>query len=152
MNWDTIVGMFFSQGIMFFIITTTAATLHVNRITTIKTASQAAEALRPLAGNLAYLLFAAGIIGTGLLAVPILAGSSAYAVAETIGWKEGLSKKAGMAPGFYGVIAVSSIIGMLISWLGIDPIKALYYAAVLNGLAAPPLLTCLSVHCAVYGI
>jgi len=140
MDWDTVVGMFFSQAIMFFIIITTAATLHANGITKIETASQAAEALRPLAGNLAYLLFAAGIIGTGLLAVPILAGASAYAVAETNGWKEGLSKKAGLAPGFYGVIAASTLIGMLISWLGINPIKALYYAAALNGLVAPPLM------------
>ena len=140
MGFDTILGMFFSQAIMFFIIITTAATLHANGITNIGTASQAAEALRPVAGNLAYLLFAAGIIGIGLLAVPILAGSSAYAVSETIGLKEGLSKKSGLAPGFYGVIAASTLIGMLISWLGIDPIKALYYAAALNGLAAPPLM------------
>ena len=140
LNWDTILGMFFSQAIMFFIIITTAATLHANGITKIETASQAAEALRPVAGDFAYLLFAAGIIGTGLLAVPILAGSSAYAVAETIGLKEGLSKKFGLAPGFYGVIAASTLIGMLISWLGIDPIKALYYAAALSGLAAPPLM------------
>ena len=140
MDWDTIVGMVFSQAIMFFIIITTAATLHANGITNIETASQAAEALRPVAGNLAYLLFAAGIIGTGLLAVPILAGSSAYAVAETTGLKEGLSKKPGLTPGFYGVIAASTLVGMLISWLGIDPIRALYYAAALNGLAAPPLM------------
>src|SRR5665647_3536407 len=140
MDWDTVVGMLFSQAIMFFIIITTAATLHANGITKIETASQAAEALRPVAGNLAYLLFAAGIIGTGLLAVPILAGSSAYAVAETFGLKEGLSKKFGLAPGFYGVIAVSTLIGMVISWSGIDPMKALYYAAALNGLAAPPLM------------
>jgi len=140
MNWDTIIGMLFSQAIMFFIIITTAATLHANGITNIETASQAAEALRPVAGDLAYLLFAAGIIGTGLLAVPILAGSSAYAVAETTGLKAGLSKRAGRAPGFYGVIAASTLIGMSISLLGIDPIKALYYAAVLNGLAAPPLM------------
>lgn len=140
MNWDTIIGMFFSQTIMFFIIITTAATLHANGITNIDTASQAAEALRPVAGDLAYLLFAAGIIGTGLLAVPILAGSSAYAVAETTGLKIGLSKKAGRAPGFYGVIAVSTLIGMSMSLVGIDPMKALYYAAALNGLAAPPLM------------
>ena len=125
---------------MFFIIITTAATLNANGITNIDTASQAAEALRPLAGDLAYLLFAAGIIGTGMLAVPILAGSSAYAVAETFGLKEGLSKTAGRVPGFYGVIAASTLIGMSISLLGIDPIKALYYAAALNGLAAPPLM------------
>ena len=140
MDWDTNVGMLFSQAIMFFIIITTAATLHANGITNIATASQAAEALRPVAGDLAYLLFAVGIIGTGLLAVPILAGSSAYAVSETMGMREGLSKKTRLAPGFYGVIAASTFVGMLISWLGIDPIKALYYAAALNGLTAPPLM------------
>lgn len=140
MNWDTIIGMFFSQAIMFFIIITTAATLHAKGIANIGTASQAAEALRPVAGNLAYLLFAAGIIGTGLLAVPILAGSSAYAVAETAGLKAGLSKKPERAPAFYGVIAVSTLIGMSISLLGINPIKALYYAAALNGIAAPALM------------
>jgi NRAMP (natural resistance-associated macrophage protein)-like metal ion transporter len=140
MDWDTIAGMFFSQTIMFFIIITTAATLHANGITNIGTASQAAEALKPVAGNLAYLLFAAGIIGTGLLAIPVLAGSSGYAVAETTGLKAGLSKKFGLVPGFYGIIAASTLIGLLISWLGIDPIKALYYAAALNGLAAPPLM------------
>jgi Mn2+/Fe2+ NRAMP family transporter len=140
MGFDTIVGMFFSQAIMFFIIVTTAATLHANGITNIATASQAAEALKPVSGNFAYLLFAAGIIGTGLLAVPILAGSSAYAIAETTGLKAGLSKKFGLAPGFYGIIAASTLIGMVFSWLRIDPIKALYYAAALNGLAAPPLM------------
>jgi len=140
LNWDTTVGMLFSQAIMFFIIITTAATLHANGIIKIETASQAAGALRPVAGNLAYLLFAVGIIGTGLLAIPILTGSSASAVAETIGLKEGLSKKFRLAPGFYGVIAASTLVGMLISWLGINPIKALYYAAALNGLSAPPLM------------
>jgi len=140
MDWDTIVGMVFSQAIMFFIIITTAVTLHANGITNIESASQAAEALRPVAGDFAYLLFTVGIIGTGLLAVPILAGSSAYAVSETLGLKEGLSKKTGLAPGFYGVIAASTLIGMAISWMGIDPIKALYYAAALNGLTAPPLM------------
>ena len=140
MGVDTLVGMLFSQAIMFFIIITTAATLHVHGITNITSASQAAEALKPVAGNLAYLLFAIGIIGTGLLAVPVLAGSSAYAVAETAGLKAGLSKKSGRAPGFYGVIVVSSIIGMSINWTGINPMKALYYAAALNGLAAPPLM------------
>lgn len=139
-NWDTVVGMFFSQIIMIFIIVITAATLHVSGVTTIQTASQAAEALRPLAGDFAYLLFAAGIIGTGLLAVPVLAGASAYAVAETIGLKEGLGKKLGSAPGFYAVIAISTLIGMSLDWLGINPMKALYYTAVLNGLTAPPLM------------
>ncbi len=125
---------------MFFIIVTTAATLHGSGVTTIQTASQAAEALRPLAGDLAYLLFAAGIIGTGLLAVPVLAGASAYAVAETAGLKEGLSKKPGRAPGFYAVIAASTVIGMSFNWLGINPMTALYYAAALNGLAAAPVM------------
>ncbi len=140
MNWDTVVGMFFSQIIMFFIIVTTAATLYAGKINTIQTASEAAEALRPLAGDLAYLLFAVGIIGTGLLAVPVLAGASAYAVAETAGLKEGLGKKLGRAPGFYAVIVASTLIGMSLHWLGINPITALYYAAALNGLAAPPLM------------
>ncbi len=139
-NWDTVIGMFFSQIIMFFIIVITAATLHTNGITSIQTAAQAAEALKPLACNLAYLLFAAGIIGTGLLAVPVLAGASAYAVSETIGMKEGLGKKLTRAPGFYAVIAISTLIGMSIDWLGINPMTALYYSAALNGLAAPPLM------------
>ena len=103
---------------MFFIIVTTAATLHAGGITTIQTASQAAEALRPLAGNLAYLLFAVGIIGTGLLSVPVLAGSSAYAVAETVGLKEGLGKKFSQAPGFYVVIGISTLIGMSLGGSG----------------------------------
>ncbi len=140
MRFDTIIGMLFSQAVMFFIIVATSATLHENGITDIKTASQAAEALRPLAGDLAYLLFAAGILGTGLLAVPILAGASAYATAEMMGIKEGLSKKPGKAKGFYGVIAASTLLGLIISWIGIDPYKGLYYAAVFNGLAAPPLM------------
>src|SRR5665647_2168209 len=140
MNMDTVLGMVFSQTIMFCIIITTAATLHANGIDKIGTAAQAAEALRPIAGDFAYLLFAIGIIGTGLLAVPVLAGSSAYALSETIGLKAGLSKKTKRAPGFYGIIAASTFIGMLISWWGIDPIKALYYAAALNGLMAPPLM------------
>jgi Mn2+/Fe2+ NRAMP family transporter len=140
MSWDTVGGMFFSQIIMFFIIVTTAATLHASGITSIQTASQAAEALRPLAGDLAYLLFAAGIIGTGFLAVPVLAGASAYAVSETAGMREGLGKKPGRAPGFYAVIAASTLIGMSLEWFGINPITALYYTAALNGLAAPPLM------------
>lgn len=140
MDMDTIVGMLFSQAIMFFIIVTTAATLNAKGITEILTAAQAAEALRPIAGNFAYLLFAVGIIGIGFLSVPVLAGSSAYAVAETAGMREGLSKKSRNAPGFYAIIAASTLVGMAINWLGIDPIKALYYAAALNGLTAPPLM------------
>jgi len=140
MNLDTIVGMLFSQAMMFFIITTTAVTLHSNGITVIENASQAADALRPVAGDLAYLLFSIGIIGTGLLAVPVLAGSSAYAVADTIDLNQGLSKRSGHAPGFYAVIATSTLIGMFINWIGIDPFKALYYSAALNGLSAAPLM------------
>ncbi|HEY3361128.1 MAG TPA: divalent metal cation transporter, partial [Methanosarcina sp.] len=140
MSWDTVGGMFFSQLIMLFIIVTTAATLHTSGITSIQTALQAAEALRPLAGDFAYLLFAAGIIGTGLLAVPVLAGASAYAVSETAGMREGLGKKPGRAPGFYAVIVASTMIGMSLDWFGINPITALYYTAALNGLAAPPLM------------
>jgi Mn2+/Fe2+ NRAMP family transporter len=120
-NWDTVAGMFFSQIIMFFIIVITAATLHANGITQIQTAPQAAEALKPLAGDFAYLLFAAGIIGTGLLAVPVLAGASAYAVAETSGLKEGLGKKFSKAPGFYAAIAISTLVRMSLDWLGINP-------------------------------
>ena len=140
MNKDTIFGMSYSQIIMFFIIVTTAATLHAGGITTIHTAAEATEALRPLAGDFAYLLFVAGIIGTGLLAIPVLAGSSAYAVAETLGLKEVLGKKPGRAPKFYVVIAASTLIGMSFNWLGINPIMALYYTAALNGLVAPPLM------------
>jgi Mn2+/Fe2+ NRAMP family transporter len=140
MNGDTVVGMSYSQVIMFFIIVTTAATLHAGGIIKIQTASQAAEALRPLAGDLTYLLFTVGIVGTGLLAVPVLAGASAYAVAEMVGLKEGLSKKLGQAPVFYVVIAASTLIGMSLDWVGINPITALYYSAALNGLVAPPLM------------
>jgi len=140
MDFDTIVGMLFSQTIMFFIIITTASTLNVHGITNIDTAPQAAEALRPLAGDLAYLLFAAGIIGTGLLAVPILAGSASYAVAETMGWEAGLGKKFRQAHGFYGVIIASTVVGMMLNFFGIDPIKALYFSAAFNGLTAPPLM------------
>jgi len=140
MNFDTIAGMLFSQAIMFFIIITTAATLHAKGITNIGSAQDAAAALKPIAGNFAYLLFAVGIVGIGLMAVPVLAGSSAYAVSETLGFKEGLSKKFKADPRFYIIIAASTLIGMVISWLGINPIKALYYAAALNGLTAPPLM------------
>ena len=119
MDFDTVVGMFFSQAIMFFIIVTTAGTLHAKGIINITTATEAAQALRPVAGNLTYLLFAIGIIGTGLLAVPILAGASAYAISETIGWKEGLSKKFASAPGFYIIIAASTLVGMIINWVGL---------------------------------
>ncbi|PIR93629.1 iron transporter [Candidatus Falkowbacteria bacterium CG10_big_fil_rev_8_21_14_0_10_39_11] len=137
---DTIIGMFFSNLIMFFIIVTTASTLGLHGITDIQTADQAAMALRPIAGDFAYLLFALGIIGTGLLAVPVLAGSASYALAESFGMKEGLYKKFKQAHGFYGVITVATIVGLLINFTPISPFKMLYYTAVLNGVCAPPFM------------
>ena len=145
MRTDVISGMFFSNVTMWFIIITTASTLFRNGVHQIDSAPQAAEALRPLAGNFAYLLFAAGIIGTGLLAVPILAGSAAYAVAETFKLREGLSLKLRQAPGFYGVIAIATLVGAAMNFSGIDPIQALYYTAVINGVVAPPLLVMIMV-------
>jgi Mn2+/Fe2+ NRAMP family transporter len=126
-------------AVMFAIITAVAATLG-QHAATIETADQAAQALRPVAGDFAGLLFAAGIIGTGLLAVPILAGSSAYALAETFRWREGLSRTLRQAPGFYTVIVAGMVVGVALNLVGIPPIHALFAAAVLNGLAAPPIL------------
>jgi len=140
MRTDVISGMVFSSLVMWAIMTTTASTLYPKGITSIDTAPKAAEALRPIAGDFAYLFFAAGIIGTGLLAVPILAGSAAYAIAETFRLREGLYLKLRQAPGFYGIIAFSTLIGFAINLSGINPMKALYYTAVLNGIVAPPLL------------
>src|SRR3989344_4901638 len=137
---DTLIGMFFSNIVMWFIILTTGATLFSNKIYSIKTASDAALALRPLAGEYAFLLFALGIIGTGLLALPILAGSASYAVSEAFGWKEGLFQKLKKAQGFYGVIIIATLLGLLINFIGINPISALYYTAVLNGIIASPLI------------
>jgi Mn2+/Fe2+ NRAMP family transporter len=122
---------------MFFIITACAATLHISGITTIGTAAEAAKALRPLAGDYSYFLFAVGIIGVGLLGIPVLAGSSSYALAESFGWKQGLHFKLRQAYAFYGVIIISISIGVLLNLVGLDPIKALIYAAVLNGCTAP---------------
>jgi NRAMP (natural resistance-associated macrophage protein)-like metal ion transporter len=140
MRTDVISGMLLSNLIMWCIIATTASTLFINGITKIDSAPMAAEALKPIAGNFAYLVFAFGIIGTGLLAVPILAGSAAYAIAETFRLREGLYLKLRQAPGFYGIIAFSTLIGFAIDLIGINPIQALYYTAVLNGIIAPPLL------------
>ena len=137
---DTLVGMGFSHLVALFIVVATAATLHANGVRDITSAAQAAEALRPIAGDLAFALFAVGIIGTGLLAVPILAGSAAYAVSETFGWTEGLNRKPREAKAFYGVIAAATLGGVLLNFTGIDPMKALYWAAVVNGLLAPPLM------------
>jgi NRAMP (natural resistance-associated macrophage protein)-like metal ion transporter len=140
MRSDITAGMLFSNVVMWFIIVTSASTLFRNGINNIDSATKAAEALRPLAGDFAYLLFAIGIIGTGLLAVPVLAGSTAYAVAETFHMREGLSLKLKQAPGFYAVIVVSILVGASINFIGINPIQALYYSAVINGIVAPPLL------------
>jgi NRAMP (natural resistance-associated macrophage protein)-like metal ion transporter len=137
---DTIVGMGFSQVIALFIIIATAATLHAHGISNIATSAQAAQALRPIAGDFAFALFAMGIIGTGMLAVPILAGSAAYALSESFGWVEGLNRKPREAKAFYATIAVATLGGLLLNDIGLDPIKALYWAAIINGLLAAPLM------------
>ena len=137
---DTLVGMGFSHLVALFIIIATAATLHANGVTEIESAAQAAQALRPIAGDLAFALFAIGIIGTGMLAVPVLAGSAAYAVSEAFGWVVGLDRKPREAKAFYGVIALATLGGVALNFIGIDPMKALYWAAVVNGLLAPPLM------------
>jgi Mn2+/Fe2+ NRAMP family transporter len=137
---DTVVGMIFSNGIAFFIILTTAAVLHSNGITEIKSAADAANALRPLAGDLAFTLFALGIIGTGLLAIPVLAGSAAYAVAEAMGWTATLEAKATQAKGFYTIIAAATVIGLLLGFSPLDPMKMLVWSAVLNGIVAVPIM------------
>jgi NRAMP (natural resistance-associated macrophage protein)-like metal ion transporter len=140
MRLDTIIGMFFSNLVMWFIIVTTASTLNANKIFTIETADQAALALKPLAGDFAFILFTLGILGTGLLAVPVLAGSASYAISEAFGWKEGLYRKFNKAHGFYGVIIAATIIGLLVNFTPIKPFQMLYYTAILNGICAPPLL------------
>ncbi len=140
MRTDVWSGMFFSNLIMFFIIAACAATLYANGITSIETADQAALAIRPFGGTLTYFLFAIGIIGTGLLALPVLAGSSAYALAESFGWKRGLYHTLAQADAFYGVIIVSMVVAVVANIAGLDPIKGLLYAAVANGLVAPVVL------------
>jgi NRAMP (natural resistance-associated macrophage protein)-like metal ion transporter len=137
---DVITGMFFSNLIMYFIILTTAATLHAHGQTHIDTARQAAEALLPLAGAGAYWLFALGIIGTGMLGVPVLVGSCAYAVAEGAAWKGSLEQKPRRAPRFYGVMAIAMVIGLALNYAHLDAVKMLFYSAVVNGLLAPPLI------------
>lgn len=133
-------GMFFSNVIMFFIIAACAGALFAHGVTNINTAADAALALRPLAGDAAYFLFAIGIIGTGLLAIPVLAGSASYAISESFGWKEGLYRKLKEAYAFYGIIIVSMTIGIILNFIHLDPIKALIYTAVGNGIIAPVIL------------
>lgn len=140
MRWDTLIGMFFSNLVTFFIIVTTASTLGAHGIKNIETAADAAAALRPLAGSLTSLLFTLGILGTGLLTVPVLAGSSSYAISESMHWREGLFLKLKQAHKFYGIIFLATIIGLLVNFIGISPFKMLYYTAVLNGIVAPPLM------------
>jgi NRAMP (natural resistance-associated macrophage protein)-like metal ion transporter len=140
MREDVNIGMLFSNLVMFFIILTTGTVLFKGGIYQIDTVEQAAQALKPLAGESAYLLFAVGVIGTGLLAIPVLGGALSYIVTETFGWKEGLDKKFHEAKAFYIVIAVSLIIGLSLEYIGITPIKALIYSAVLYGLTAPVLI------------
>lgn len=141
MRIDVWSGMLLSNLVMFFIIATCGALLFGHGITNITSASQAAEALRPFAGNQTYLLFAVGIIGTGLLAIPVLAGSASYALAESFRWKEGLNKSLSQAHAFYGVIIISMLLGLSLNFIGLDPIKSLIYAAVANGIVAPVVMS-----------
>lgn len=140
MRIDVWSGMFFSNIVMFFIIAASAAALNARGIMNIETADQAAEALRPIAGDFAYFLFAIGIIGVGMLALPVLAGSASYALTESFGWREGLYRTLRHAYGFYGVIIVSTLVGLAINFAGIDPIKALILSAIINALVSPVVL------------
>lgn len=140
MRVDVWSGMFISNLVMFFIIAACAATLFKSGITNIDTAADAAQALRPFAGNLAFFLFALGILGTGFLSIPILAGSASYAISESFGWKFGLFRKLKEATAFYGVIILAMMLGIILNFLGLDPIKTLIYSAVLNGIIAPVIL------------
>lgn len=139
-KWDTWSGMFYSDVTAYFIILATAVTLHVAGITKIETAAQAASALRPLAGDFSFFVFAIGILGVGLIGVPVLAGSAAYAICETMGWEWGLERRATDARGFYGVIAISVFSGLLLQYMAMSPMQALFWSAVLNGLVAVPLM------------
>jgi NRAMP (natural resistance-associated macrophage protein)-like metal ion transporter len=142
---DTTIGMMFSNVIAFFVIVTTASVLHANGVTTINSATEAAEALRPLAGDFTFLLFAIGIIGTGLLAIPVLAGSAAYGVAEAFGWRATLEAKAPEAVEFYTIIAAATVIGFGLGFTGIDAIHMLVWSAVLNGIVAVPIMAMMMV-------
>ncbi|HME38071.1 MAG TPA: Nramp family divalent metal transporter [Steroidobacteraceae bacterium] len=140
-RWDTYIGMGFSNLIAFFIILSTAATLHVSGITDIQTSAQAAEALRPLGGQITFLLFTLGIIGTGMLAVPVLAGSAAYAVTESFDWQSGLDMKVHEAFEFYAIIAIATVGGVALNFTHLDPMRALVWSAEINGVIAVPIMT-----------
>jgi Mn2+/Fe2+ NRAMP family transporter len=142
---DTTVGMIFSNAIAFFIILTTAAVLNSHGVTNIASATQAADALRPLAGDFTFLLFALGIIGTGMLAIPVLAGSAAYGVADAFGWHASLGAKVPDATGFYAIIAAATVIGFALGFTGIDGIHMLVWSAVLNGIVAVPIMAMMMV-------
>ena len=137
---DTLVGMAASNVVALFIMLTTAATLHAHGVTNIETSSDAAQALRPIAGEFAFVVFALGIVGTGLLAVPVLAGSAAYALGEALRWRVGLAEKPGRAPAFYLAIAAAVLVGALLNFSPLDPVKALFWSAVVNGVAAVPIM------------
>jgi len=137
---DTYVGMGFSNLVAFFIMLTAAVTLHLHGITDIQTSADAAQALRPLAGDFAFFLFSAGIVGTGLLAVPILAGSAAYAVAESFKWPIGLGLQLLQARGFYTIVIIATVLGVALNFTPIDPIKALFWSAVINGVISVPIM------------
>lgn len=137
---DTIIGMAFSNLVAFFIILTTAVTLHAHHVTDIQSSSQAASALKPIAGQFAFLLFSLGIIGTGLLALPVLAGSAAYAMAGTFRWKNSLALEPQLAKRFYGIIVLATVVGLALGFTSIDPIKALFWSAVINGVTSVPIM------------
>jgi NRAMP (natural resistance-associated macrophage protein)-like metal ion transporter len=145
---DTFIGMGISNLVALFIVVSTAATLHAHGVTDIESSSQAAEALRPIAGPFAFAVFALGIIGTGMLALPVLAGSAAYAVGEVLGWPVGLARKPALAKGFYGTIAGATLIGGLLNFTPLDPIKALFWSAVINGVVAVPVMAAIMVMAA----
>jgi Mn2+/Fe2+ NRAMP family transporter len=142
---DTIVGMVFSNGIAFFVVLTAALVLHTSGVTDVQTAAQAAQALRPVAGEFAFLLFSLGIIATGLLAVPVLASSAAYAVAEAMDWREGLERNWREAKGFYSIIVVATLVGTALDFTPMDPMRALFWSAVINGVVAVPIMAAMMV-------
>lgn len=142
-KWDTWSGMLYSDITAYFIILATAVTLHEAGVTDIQTAAQAANALRPLAGHFTFILFAMGILGVGLIGVPVLAGSAAYAMSEAMGWKWGLERRASDARGFYGVIAGSVLTAIILEYSPLSPMKALFWSAVINGIVAVPLMVVL---------